>query len=55
MDYIAKNMLVKHAKVAGGFDLENKNEDCEHRHFHFQAVIQKNAKIRISPECLFIM
>jgi hypothetical protein len=29
------------------------NEDCEHRNFHFQAILINNAKIRISPEILF--
>ena len=28
-------------------------EDCEHRAFHFQSIIQKNAKIRIAPDVLF--
>jgi hypothetical protein len=31
-----------------------KYEDCEHRHFHIQAVLENNARIRISPQCLFI-
>jgi hypothetical protein len=29
-------------------------EDCEHRSFHVQAVFNSGAKIRISPEILFI-
>jgi hypothetical protein len=27
--------------------------DCEHRHFHMEAIKKYNAKIRISPICLF--
>ena len=30
------------------------NEDCEHRFFHFSAVKKHNAKIMISPICLFV-
>jgi hypothetical protein len=30
----------------------SKNEDCEHRSFHFEAIIKKKAKIFISPEIL---
>jgi hypothetical protein len=33
--------------------LSPKNEDCEHRSFHFYAIIKKNARIFISPEILF--
>jgi hypothetical protein len=28
-------------------------EDCEHRYFHYQSILQHNAKIRISPQVLF--
>jgi hypothetical protein len=30
------------------------HEDCEHRYFHIQSVLKNNARIRISPCCLFI-
>ena len=30
------------------------HEDCEHRYFHIQSVLKNNARIRISPSCLFI-
>ena len=33
--------------------LSSKNEDCEHRSFHFDAINKKNARIFISPEKLF--
>jgi hypothetical protein len=29
------------------------NHDCEHRHFHLQAILKNHARIRISPLCLF--
>jgi len=28
-------------------------EDCEHRHFHIKALLERNAKIRIAPEIVF--
>jgi len=31
----------------------NPQTDCEHRHFHLSAIKKNNAKIRISPLCLF--
>lgn len=58
-DYIPKNLIELNFKYAGKMHF-NKNtqddkhkEDCEHRHFHFQAVMKNNAKIRIAPVCLF--
>jgi hypothetical protein len=30
------------------------HEDCEHRRFHFEAIHRHGARIRISPECLFL-
>ena len=33
--------------------LSSKNEDCEHRSFHFDAINKYNANIYISPEILF--
>jgi hypothetical protein len=33
--------------------LSSKNEDCEHRSFHFDAINKKKARIFISPEILF--
>ena len=32
----------------------NKIEDCEHRYFHFMAINKNQARIRISPEILFL-
>jgi hypothetical protein len=54
LDYIPKQLLIEHIKSEGMINTQNANEDCEHRHFHFQAVFQNNAKIRISPHCLFV-
>jgi hypothetical protein len=33
--------------------LSSRNEDCEHRSFHFEAIIKKKARIFICPEKLF--
>ena len=56
LDYIPQNLINENIKYTGKFILnkDNTNEDCEHRHFHFQAVFQNNARIRISPLCLFV-
>jgi hypothetical protein len=54
LDYIPQHFLIENIKAAGNIDSQNAKEDCEHRHFHFQAVFKHNAKIRISPHCLFI-
>ena len=54
MDYIPKNLLLENIRYAGKIDFSQNKEDCEHRFFHFQAVIKNKAKIRISPICLFI-
>lgn len=58
-DYIPKNIISLNIKHAGKMHF-NKNtqddkrmEDCEHRHFHFQAVMKNNARMRIAPVCLF--
>ena len=53
LDYIPKKLILENIKVSGKINLSNNNEDCEHRHFHFQAVFKHNAKIMISPLCLF--
>jgi len=56
LNYIPKKLIDENIKYAG-YPILNKNntiEDCEHRHFHFQAVFKNNARIRISPLCLFM-
>ena len=53
-DYIPKQLLIENIKFAGPIDQTvQKNEDCEHRHFHFQAILKNNARIRISPLQIF--
>jgi|Laugresbdmm110sn_2_1035109.scaffolds.fasta_scaffold03824_4 hypothetical protein len=55
-DYIPKKLIVENINYAGPIDNSvQKNEDCEHRHFHFQAILQNNARIRISPLQVFYL
>jgi hypothetical protein len=54
LDYIPKKMIAENIYYAGKMNLTQNKEDCEHRYFHFQAVKKNNAKIMISPLCLFI-
>jgi hypothetical protein len=58
---ISKDLISKNEKALGikmSFDhichqLVNPQTDCEHRHYHLEAIMKNNAKIRISPLCLF--
>jgi len=52
IDYFPRNLIQENFKYSGGL-INNDKEDCEHRHFHIQAVLQNNARMRISPRCLF--
>ncbi len=53
-DYIPIKMLNENIFRAGKINYRHgKHEDCEHRHFHFQAITLNNARIRISPLYLF--
>jgi hypothetical protein len=52
IDYIPEGLIKENFKYSGGI-VSNLKEDCEHRHFHIQAVLINNARIRISPRCLF--
>jgi hypothetical protein len=54
LDYIPKLLLKENFKYAGKMNINGAKEDCEHRHFHFQAILENSARIRISPLCLFI-
>ena len=54
LDYIPKHLINLNIKYAGNIDLSQKNQDCEHRHFHFEAFFKNGARIRISPLCFFI-
>lgn len=54
-DYVPNNLIAETIKYAGRMKTKNgSKEDCEHRHFHFQAVLKNNAKIRISPLSIFV-
>jgi len=54
-DYIPKRLIDENIKYAGKIDFsQNNKEDCEHRSFHFQAGFKNNARIRISPNSLFM-
>ena len=52
-EYIPKHCIEKNILYAGKPAMQNIKEDCEHRRFHFQAIEENNARIRISPLCLF--
>jgi hypothetical protein len=47
------NMLNNSGKLTKNIHYNNRPSDCEHRHFHFQAKIKNNARICISPLCIF--
>lgn len=52
-DLIRKNdeaFLGKTQRLVGD---RNNNEDCEHKHFHLQAIALNDARIRITRMCLF--
>ena len=56
IDYIPKQLLLENIKVAGPINPNvQQNEDCEHRHFHFQAILKNNARIMISPQQIFYL
>jgi hypothetical protein len=54
MNYVPKDILVKQMRQDGilkpGFVNIN---DCEHRHFHFEAIKKHDARIMIAPRSLF--
>ena len=52
-DYIPKQLLLENIAIAGNMHVGKQKEDCEHRSFHFQAIQENNAQIRILPLCLF--
>lgn len=53
LDYIPKVLINENIFIAGNINMSQNKEDCEHRFFHMTAVIKNNARIRISPLCLF--
>jgi hypothetical protein len=48
-----KELVVKQFEITGVPMISNFSGDCEHRHFHLQAIHDKNARIRIYPKSLF--
>lgn len=53
LNYVPKKIIEKNIRATGRLRSRNVREDCEHRSFHFQAVRDNNARIRISPFYLF--
>lgn len=53
LDYIPENYIQKNVLSVGKLIHKNVKEDCEHRKFHFQAIKENDARIRISPHYLF--
>ena len=53
IDYIPPKLVQANMRVSGPLKLNNSQEDCEHRFFHYSAIFKNGAKIRISPEILF--
>jgi glycosyltransferase involved in cell wall biosynthesis len=58
---IPPKYILNHLKASGGKlffhdygNVNGKYEECEHRAFHISAIKQNNARIMISPDCLFI-
>ena len=55
-DYIPTELMLKHISTYGNIQIKSPSyadEDCEHRHFHYQAILLNGAKIFISPKILF--
>lgn len=46
-------IVAKQNIITGVLFISNFSGDCEHRHFHLQAIHEKNARIRILPKSLF--
>ena len=55
LNYIPKKLLLMNIQHLGKIvtNSENIHFDCEHRRFHFEAMLKNNARNRISPEILF--
>jgi hypothetical protein len=54
LDYIPTKLIKENILCSGSISLKQNKEDCEHRFFHITAILKNNARIRISPLCLFI-
>jgi hypothetical protein len=54
IDLISKEQMERNINATGTIPfIRQNNDDCEHRSFHLQAIIKNQAKIMISPLCLF--
>jgi hypothetical protein len=53
LNYIPKKLLLMNIQKLGVITPNVANVDCEHRRFHFEAMLKNNARNRISPEILF--
>ena len=56
LDYWPKKIILQNILIAGNIcykDKARRLEDCEHRFFHVSAIKNNNARIMISPLCLF--
>ena len=54
-EYISNHKKASHGKLIlhNYGNINGKYEECEHRLFHISAIKENNAKIMISPDCLF--
>jgi hypothetical protein len=55
LSFFPKKMVQKQIEITGVPIISNFTGDCEHRHFHLQAIHQYDAKIRIYPKSLFAL
>jgi hypothetical protein len=53
LDYISSDLIKLNIKYAGKINLTQNKEDCEHRYFHYNAILKNGARNRISPLRLF--
>jgi hypothetical protein len=53
LDYIPPVLIKENILCSGNINTNRDNQDCEHRFFHITAAIKNNARIRISPLCIF--
>jgi len=55
LDLLPRHFLEANEKVAGPIKRDKRSmlADCEHRAFHFMAIAQNGARIRIAPEIIF--
>lgn len=55
IEIIPRDLVVKNINIVNDRIIQNNTEeDCEHRYFHIRATQLNGARIRISPECLFL-